>query len=344
METPTGRKRINYNVGYVKDGLQAARKRRLELLASVNSGGLRQYAGATTVAALADKFLAMRGTSVAAATRAIYLHQLNKQIVPAIGSMDVASVKRLHIEHLLADKAQAGLSWWSVDQTLRTLLQAAVEWQLIEHNPAVGIKHGRKTAKHPKTILSPAAFQTLLDALDERTACMVWLLASTGLRIGELIGLRWDDLDLHNGVLHVRRGWYRGVLTECKTPKSRRVCYLNPRAVAMLHALPRVGDASTFIFSDDGITPLDERTVLRHHLRSVLRKLGLYSRGAGWHSFRRLFVSLSQAAGASSIEAAMLVGHTSTSMTTDYTILQPERALALATGVGQRLLAAPDPV
>jgi integrase len=340
VETPSGPTRKNFFCGYVRDGRKAALKRRLELLHDVNTGGLQSYEGSATFAELARRFLEVRGATVAAATRSVYEYQLGKHILPALGHLDIARVGRLQVEALCAEKGHS-LSWHTVDQMLRTIksiFAAAVEWQMIGTNPAAGIKHGRKTEKHTKVILSPNAFQTLLEAVDQRTRCMIWTLASTGLRISELLGLKWSDVDLKRGMLFVSHKYYRGEFGETKTPRSKRVCYLNATATALFQALPRT---DRFIFSDDGgVTPINERHHLRRHVRDVLRRLNLYSPGAGWHQFRRLFVSLAQQAGGSSIEAAALVGHASTSMTQHYTILTADRALALAAGVGQRLLPA----
>jgi integrase len=340
VETPSGPRRKNFFCGYVRDGRKAALKRRLELLHDVNTGGLQSYEGSATFAELAQRFLEVRGATVAAATRGVYEYQLGKHILPALGHLDIAKIGRLHVEALCADKGHS-LSWHTVDQMLRTIksiFAAAVEWQMIGANPAAGVKHGRKTERHTKVILSATAFQALLEAVDQRTRCMIWVLASTGLRISELVGLKWADVDLDPAVLFISHKYYRGDYGEPKTARAKRICYLNPTAVGLLRRLPRTDG---FIFSDDnGVTPVNERHYLRRHVRAVLRRLNLYSPGAGWHQFRRLFVSLAQQAGGSSIEAAALVGHASTSMTQHYTILTADRALALAAGVGQRLLPA----
>ncbi len=338
--TVEGRRRPFF-CGYCKDGRQPALKQRLELLHKANTGGLRSYADSGTFGELAKRFLEVRGATVAAATRSVYEYQLDTHILPTLGDLDLASITRLHIETLIAEKGRS-LSWHTVDQTLRTLktiFAAALEWEMIGANPAAGVKHGRETAKHAKVILSPIAFQSLLAAVDSRTRCMIWLLASTGLRVSELVGLKWADVDLHQAALFVTHKYYRGDYSEPKTPRSKRVCYLNPTAVQLLANTPTSKRAGDFVFSlDGGKTPINERHYLRRRVRDVLRRLNLYSPGAGWHQFRRLFVSLAQQAGGSSIEAAAMVGHAHTSMTQHYTILTADRALELAAGVGQRLL------
>jgi hypothetical protein len=76
---------------------------------------------------------------------------------------------------------------------------------------------------------------------------------------------------------------------------------------------------------DDGHTPPDERDLLRFTLRPILRRLGLYYPGFGWHAFRRENITKRQYAGATALEAMKAVGHTRVDTTMLYTLPDAER-------------------
>jgi len=121
------------------------------------------------------------------------------------------------------------------------------------------------------------------------------------------------------------------------TPKS--AASVRPRWIGPLMAELSAMKPGTdgYIFGN-GSQPLDERSVLQYRVRPVLRKLGL-PKGTGWHCFRRLHVSLLQAAGASPIESLKLVGHSNSMMTLNYMVIEANREAELVTGVERRLLA-----
>jgi len=98
---------------------------------------------------------------------------------------------------------------------LSAVLGAAVEWQALDHNVAIGISLPPKVEKHLKTIPSAEQLRTLTEALD--AGLLVRLLAVTGLRVSEAIALKWSDVDWQRQTVTVRRRWYRGNMD---TPKS----------------------------------------------------------------------------------------------------------------------------
>jgi integrase len=110
-------------------------------------------------------------------------------------------------------KLKQGLSWKTVKHigtVLGTLLGTAEVWDYIEDNPVRKTKLPRRGARPERKVLAPEQLRLLLAALPEPSCSLVWLVVLTGLRIGELLALRWRDVDLENGVLRVRQTLYEG--------------------------------------------------------------------------------------------------------------------------------------
>jgi integrase len=125
-----------------------------------------------------------------------------------------------------------------VHRVLLAALKQAVRWQLIRTNPAEAVDPPRVRA-FEKRSLSPEEVRSLLFAAKgSRLYDVILLAAGTGLRRGEILGLRWRDVDFDRSRASV--GWSLqsdGTLTEPKTARSRRDISLPSTVVAALRAL-----------------------------------------------------------------------------------------------------------
>lgn len=113
-------------------------------------------------------------------------------------------------------------------------------------------------------------------------ATMITVAARTGLRLGELLGLSWTDVDLEAGRLFVRRAVARGIVGTPKNGRSREVA-LSQQATAALEAHPR---RSLLVFSDPEGKMLT-KGVTKAPLAHALKRAGL--RHIGWHALRHTF-------------------------------------------------------
>lgn len=121
---------------------------------------------------------------------------------------------------------------------LRVALNDAIERRLIEHNAAVGANPPR-VVKHQVVPLTPVEAKQLLAAVqNHRLAALFTVALASGLRLGEALGLHWNDVDLDAGRLHVRQALQRVAgewkLVEPKTERSRRSIPLPAVAVEAL--------------------------------------------------------------------------------------------------------------
>jgi integrase len=164
-----------------------------------------------------------------------------------------------------------------------------------------------------------------MGAISEDTRFMILIAALGGLRISEVLGLQWRDVDWDAGEVTINRIWYRGNLND--TEEGRHVSRLRVLMGEFRRRYPGPHARERWIFiGEDGVTPPDERDILRNEVRPALKRLGIYYPGFGWHAFKRANVTLRQTkGGASPIEAQKGVGHASLDMTYLYTISEAGR-------------------
>lgn len=164
-------------------------------------------------------------------------------IVPSLGRVRLAALTPQHLQHLYAMKLEAGLSPTTVNHLhtcLHTALEAAFRLGLVARNVADMVDPPRKVSREMQ-VYSPALARTLLEAVSgTREEALYTLALFTGMREGELLGLRWQNVQLAEGYLTVQtalknvnnRRW----LGKPKTEAGRRKIMLPPTAVAALHA------------------------------------------------------------------------------------------------------------
>jgi integrase len=140
---------------------------------------------------------------------------------------------------------------------------------------------------------------------------------ATGLRLGELLGLQWADVDLHAGELHVRRQWTR--LGEYAPPKTRAAVRRLPLSTEMVTYLTKHKLASKYskdadpVFASKSGRPLLHRNATGRGFDGAAKKAKLT--GVSFHSMRHAFASRMIDRGISSTVLAKLMGHESSAIT-----------------------------
>ncbi len=136
-----------------------------------------------------------------------YRYILNVHLLPAFSDMQLRSISRDMVQKFIAAKLRSGLAWKTVRHfrtVLGTVLGAAEIAGLLEGNPVRKTRFPRRGPVPDKVPIAPEKIRALLEALPEPSRSLAWLLVLTGLRIGELLALRWRDLDLEQGIVRVR--------------------------------------------------------------------------------------------------------------------------------------------
>jgi integrase len=238
-----------------------------------------------------------------------------------------------------AAKLDSGLSGRTVGYihvTLYSALKAAVLDGLIPRNPASAVKPPRMD-KQEMTPLSPAQARVLLVTareMDDRWSALYVLAVTTGLRQGELLGLRWEEVDLASATLRVRHtlqppGFPKGTparLTPPKTRRSLRGVHLPHSAVAALLRHRKLQDAEratsngswrdrSLVFPNTLGTPMDYTNLMPRHFKPLLRRAGLPN--IRFHDLRHTCATLLFTRGVHPKIVSEMLGHSSVSITLD---------------------------
>jgi len=166
-----------------------------------------------------------------------YQAVLRVHVLPTWQDIPLRDIDRLAIQQWVADRFRRGAGWQSVRNAwvlLSSILESAVEYGYLQANPARGVKFPQKALKKKPAMIAGDDFARLLRQLSEPHRTMVSLIAATGLRIGELLALRWSSLDLEVGALTVRESVFEGKFQAPKTQRALRTIPLGPHAVKAL--------------------------------------------------------------------------------------------------------------
>ena len=246
-----------------------------------------------------------------------YSTQLQLHIVPAIGDIRLDKLTPQHLQSLYRRILEKGLSRRRAQMAHRLLhvaLDAAVRQGLIVRNPAdMVVDPPRAETCGPAPVLTQEQARAMLEAVKGTPAYIPFLLAfATGMRRGEVLGLRWSDVDLTTAQIHVRGQWQRDGYEELlKTSSSYRAIPISAPIVEVLRqhkAAQKVVALAGWVcpgrFMDRPYSPQN----LDHTFARVRDKLGLDKR-LTFHSIRKTFATWLAAAGVDPKTAARLLGH-----------------------------------
>jgi integrase len=155
-----------------------------------------------------------------------YGFQLDRHIIPALGSCSLCEINRAQIEEVLSDLRERGHASGTlrgVRATFSTVLQAGVERGYLDKNPAHGIRIRATAPRIERRFYFPAQIRQLLPELTKPCSTVVQLAVLTGLRIGEILALRWKRVDLLRRTIEVAESYSDGEFGTPKTRSSNRV-------------------------------------------------------------------------------------------------------------------------
>jgi len=266
---------------------------------------LKQKPGETTIT-----------DGISYSTAAGYQSYLKKHIKPKWGSVPVADVKPLEIAEWLKSLPLSAKTRGQVRALFHLLFERAMLWGLIElqRNPIelVKLKGTSKRQKKPQ-IISPEKFQELISVLRQpyKTMCIVAM--CTGLRVSEVLALRWEHVDFKAGVIRVQQGVVNGRIGKVKTEASQDEVPLDP---AFAHVLRDwKGRSSEGLVFPSPVTGgcYYAGIIQRQILKSKGESVGIS--GLGWHTFRHTYRSLLDETGAPVGVQQKLMRHANVSTT-----------------------------
>jgi integrase len=291
--TAEGRKRRTI---YGKTRAEVAKK--LAKALSDREGGLVFDDKGLTVKEYLERWLkdSVRGT-VKQRTLENYGYVVKLHLVPALGHLKLKAVTPMHVQSLYSSKLDSGLSVRTVrlvHTTLHKALKQAVRWGLVPRNVTQATsppKLSRDARKEIQPLTREQALALLDTVRGDRLEALYVLALTAGLREGELLGLRWQDVDLEGDTLCVRQQLSRTkkdglCFTTPKSPRSRRSIKLTRSAVDALkrHKAAQNGERLRLgtLWQDTGLvftsvkgTPLDVANLTYGSFRPLLERAGL---------------------------------------------------------------------
>lgn len=244
----TGRRVRKWHSGFSTK--KDAERARVDLLSRLDQGGYVPPSKATFGEFLLSEWLPAKRATVKPTTLASYEMHALKHLVPRVGALPLQSLGAAHLNALYADllangrrDGRGGLSPSTVRRihaTVHKALGDGVRWGRLPRNPADQADPPRNVSSEI-TVWSPDQLRTFLYGLREDRLFAAWLLAATtGMRRGEILGLRWADTDLDAGSVTVRQirtvARYEVVTTTPKTDRGTRTISLDPATTAALRS------------------------------------------------------------------------------------------------------------
>jgi len=312
--------------------------------------GLDYQASKITLADYLEQWIENHAPALRSTTAHQYRQNIRKHIIPKIGNLQLKDLHLARIEQFYVELVQSGVGIRTVRIThniMHKSLAKAVRYGLISHNPSHGASLPRYKRGEMQVLDENQVSQFLIAAQDSPYLALYHLAITTGMRQGELFGLKWSDLQWNNAKLHVQRqvqkipgqGWG---FVEPKTRSGRRTIKLGEGSLFILRQhWERQGlqkalaghrwKENDLIFPSSVGTPGDPSNLRVDFLRT-LEKAGLPK--IRFHDLRHTAASLLLNHGIPVIIVSKILGHSKPSITLDvyghlYHEMQDEAAITI---------------
>jgi integrase len=286
-------------------------------LASINKGTARPQSIRTFATFVAEDWSPVVLPTLKYATQKHYRYMLDVHLIPAFGKRQIRDITREELQGFLSRKLGGGLSWETVHHFkcgLSKILGAAEDWGYITENLAQKTKLPRRQYRPERVVLNAAQIRDLAALLDEPTRSIMLLLVLTGLRVGELLALRWGNIDVKARMLRVCETVYEGHFDKPKTKRSVRTIPIGKETAEILERVrPALADPTALVFATREGLPLDRRNLLRKHVKPAAKKLGLI--GVTWHLLRHSYATMLDGVGTPVGTMQSLLGHSAPEIT-----------------------------
>jgi integrase len=244
---------------------------------------------------MTDIYIPTYLSKLSSSTQDSYRGMISKYLQPRFGRTCMRDLTRLPLQQYFSGMA-GQVSYPTISKirdVLSSILRSAVHVEYLNKNPMQGLQLPRdKRPRRPKPTITPEQFNNLVQLLSEPYATMIFVAVWTGLRVSELIGLKWRCL--HADSITIEERYCRGDWSQPKTEASAATIGVDPEVIARLlrlttltvevragravrkHKLVKAGGPDDLVFQSvqDG-HPMNDQNILKRHLQPAARKLGL---------------------------------------------------------------------
>jgi integrase len=252
-----------------------------------------------------------------------YLSVIKLHLRPAWGNVPLTDIKPLAVQEWLKKLDLSRKTKQNIKGVFHRMVELAMLWGLLsaQRNPLslVEIKGGTTRPRRKKVIITPEQFQLICNGLEEPFRTMVVIAMCLGLRVSEILALKWADFDFEDGTLMITRGTVHGRIGRVKTEYSEDEMPLEPAFAEILlewqAQCPR--SEGEWVFPNPNTGGVWHSSVLQGDiLVPVGRKIGIDR--LGWHTFRHSYRSMLDVCGAPIGVQQKLMRHAQVSTTMRY--------------------------
>lgn len=318
--TPDGRVNRKVVVGTVEQfQTKTAARKATESLRS--NAAADNPAVPLTVAQLVKHYTDNELPSKAYSTQRTVETSLNVWVTPKWGEQRLSDVRTVEVESWLRTLSLANATKSKVRNVMHVIFAHACRHELLQRNPISLVRQSAKRKKTPD-VLDTVELQKLLANLQNPARALVFLTATTGLRVSEALGLKWSDVDFEAGVINLARAVVHQHVGEMKTEASQKPVPMDGALATALRdwsATAPYRERGDWVFASPkmkGKQPYWPETPLKCFVQPTARRLGIHKQ-IGWHSFRRTFATLLKGSGEDVKTTQELMRHANSRMTLD---------------------------
>jgi integrase len=266
---------------------------------------------------------------------------LAHHILPEFGPKQLVEVTGEDVQDFVTRKVGSGLAWNTVKNIVSVfsaVYAAAVKFGYLKVNPVRSVEMSQEPVKFQQKLPSDEEIQQLQDALDDPYRTMVWLTCATGVRVSELLALRWGAIDWEHNCLWVREAVHNGEIDSPKTHRSQRPIRLSKSDLARLKefrkARPQSKDEDWLFVNTHGTAPFLADNVLERIIRPAVKKLGITH--VTWHLLRHWHTTVLHDEGVSIKVTQERLGHSRAETTMKHYVHLSQQADAEAANAVSR--------
>ncbi|MFB3923280.1 MAG: tyrosine-type recombinase/integrase [Terriglobia bacterium] len=273
---------------------------------------------------------------MARSTQDRYRSVIKNYLKPTFGNLLLRDLTALAIQRYFSDMATSPLAYESKDKirdVLSSILGSAVKFQFLVSNPVVGVRlPPSRKGKGTKPYIPPDRFAALLELIPEPYSTMAFVAIFTGLRVSELIGLRWRNV--HEDSITIDERFCRGEWGPPKSEASNATIPVNKSVIERIHRLKTLtvpvkagtGTRRYSVVKSDGPNdlvfqslvkggPMRDNNIMRRHIKPAAKTLGLGF--VNWRCLRTSHATWLKLAGADVKDAQAQMRHSRASTTLD---------------------------
>ena len=306
----------------------------LNTLTAQRQQGLLNVLTADTVRTFGEQWIESKEGRIRATTGSDYLSRLYTYIAPHIGHIKVIDLKPHHVQNWMALLRNQGKSVRTINgarQVLLAICKHAMRQGLIHMNPVALVDPYSRSQNHPTQVREPWSLEEIFEVLDgcwneDKLECFLYLMLHTGMRPGEALAIRWEDVDLNKSEVNITgtlkehrivgpdgKGTVQLIRNEPKTRSSQRILPISP---ALLDVLERQemrqsvfeGGKPEYLIATNKGTPTSLSNLRKSYAKFLVRKNIRYIR---LHDIRHTVAHISLNNAKTSIEqTSQALGHT----------------------------------